>query len=214
MDIDLRCKTRLADRLARCREPRSGTVTMLLAFRLRSLLPMLALLLGGCIAVPVPEHASAVSNFEPERYLGTWYEIARLDHRFERGLEQVAASYSARDNGSIHVVNRGLESETGEWKKASGQASFIGARDRGLLKVSFFRPFYSAYMIFYLSADYCTAFVTGNDANTLWLLSRSPTVGAIDRARFVEAAHRLGVSADRIIWVPQKSDPAPRESVQ
>lgn len=187
---------------------------MFSAFRLRSLLPMLALLLSGCIAVHVPEHAAAVSNFEPKRYLGTWYEIARLDHRFERGLEQVTASYSARDNGSIRVVNRGLESETGEWKQTNGQASIIGARDRGLLKVSFFRPFYSAYVIFYLSADYRTAFVTGNDANTLWLLSRSPSVEPIDRARFIEAAHKLGVSADRIIWVPQKSEPVPRESAQ
>lgn len=173
---------------------------------------MLALLLGGCVTAPM--HAVAVSGFEPERYLGTWYEIARLDHRFERGLEQVTAIYSARKDGSIRVINRGLESATGEWKQAEGSANPIGARDRGLLKVSFFRPFYAAYLIFDLSLDYRTAFVTGNDANTLWFLSRTPTVQPDDRARFIDAARSLGVSPDRIIWVPQKSDAAPGEMVR
>src|SRR6056297_1758193 len=116
------------------------------------LLPILALFCTGCVGTP--ENIEPVTGFEPERYLGTWYEIARLDHSFERGLSAVTAHYSAREDGGIDVVNRGLDTATGEWETARGRAYFVDGRDRGHLKVSFFGPFYGAYVVFELDEDY------------------------------------------------------------
>jgi len=90
---------------------------------------------------------TAVDNFSLRQYLGNWYEIARLDHSFERGLSQVTATYSMRDDGGVRVINRGFNTETSEWESAEGKAYFIGAATTGALKVSFFGPFYGAYNV-------------------------------------------------------------------
>src|SRR5450631_1213142 len=100
---------------------------------------LLTMLLTGCVGIP--ENVKPVQNFKPERYLGTWYEIARLDHRFERGLSRVTANYSLRDDGGLEVVNRGYSSKEKKWKEAEGRAYFVKGKDQGFLKVSFFGPF-------------------------------------------------------------------------
>jgi apolipoprotein D and lipocalin family protein len=98
------------------------------------------LILASCTGIPA--NLEPVENFELNRYLGTWYEIARLDHAFERGLSNVSASYSLRDDGGVTVVNKGLKADNNEWKEANGKAYFISDPDIGRLKVSFFGPFY------------------------------------------------------------------------
>ncbi|MDZ7826347.1 MAG: lipocalin family protein [Gammaproteobacteria bacterium] len=159
----------------------------------------LLLVLTGCTGVP--EGITPVSGFEPERYLGTWYEIARLDHSFERGLSSVTAEYSAREDGGIDVVNRGLDADTGEWKTAEGRAYFVDGRDRGHLKVSFFGPFYGAYVVFELDADYRHALVAGPSRDYLWLLARTPEPDPAVVERLLARAAEAGFDVDALIRV-------------
>ena len=122
--------------------------------------------LSACTGMP--EKVEPVDNFELDRYLGTWYEIARLDHSFERGLTNVTAEYSLRDDGGVKVVNRGYDPEAGEWKEADGKAYFVEDQNTGYLKVSFFGPFYGSYVIADLDQeDYQYALVSGPDTSYL-----------------------------------------------
>lgn len=164
------------------------------------MLPVFALVLVGC--VKLPEQVEPVTGFEPERYLGTWYEIARLDHSFEEGLSRVTADYSLRDDGGIRVINRGYSAEEGEWQEAEGKAYFVEDRSIGHLKVSFFGPFYGAYGIFELDKeDYSYSWVSGPDTGYLWLLARSPEVSEKLKQRFVERTTELGFETEELIWV-------------
>ncbi|MBU2112930.1 MAG: lipocalin family protein [Gammaproteobacteria bacterium] len=109
----------------------------------------------------VPDGVTPVTPFELKRYLGEWHEIARLDHRFERGLTEVTANYSMRDDGGVKVINRGFSAEDGDWQQAEGKAYFVGDTNSGALKVSFFGPFYGGYNIAKLCDDYSVALVVG-----------------------------------------------------
>lgn len=134
----------------------------------------LVIVFGLTACMGIPEGIEPVDNFELEPYLGTWYEIARLDHRFERGLSNVTATYSLRDDGGVNVVNRGYRADKGEWDEASGKAFFVDAPDVGQLKVSFFGPFYGAYNVFELGKNYEYSLVAGPDRSYLWILGRAP----------------------------------------
>jgi len=117
----------------------------------------------------VPENIKPVTGFDLNKYSGQWYEIARLDHSFERGLEQVTANYTINDDGTVKVENRGFSTINNEWENAIGRAKFKGDADIGHLKVSFFGPFFGNYIIFELDKEnYQYAFVTGGK-NFLWL---------------------------------------------
>lgn len=156
----------------------------------------------GCTSVP--DGVQPVNDFDLERYLGRWYEIARLDHSFESGLSQVTATYSPREDGGITVLNRGYSQEEGEWQSAEGKAYFVDDENTGHLKVSFFGPFYSSYVIFELDHDgYEYAFVSGFNTSYLWLLARTPKVDDALMTHFVEKAHALGFDTDSLIVVPQ-----------
>lgn len=158
------------------------------------------LLLAGCHQPP--ENVYPVEAFELNRYLGKWYEIARLDHSFERGLEQVTAEYSLREDGGIKVVNRGYSKADNEWKEAEGKAYFVSSESTGHLKVSFFGPFYSSYVVFGLdAANYDYAFVSGPDLSYLWLLSRKPKVSTEVMEEFVQKAKSLGFETHKLIYV-------------
>ena len=136
---------------------------------------LLVLILSSCTGLPEDVHP--VDDFDINNYLGKWYEIARLDHSFERGLDKVTAQYSLRDDGGVRVINRGYSAKNAEWKEAEGKAFFVGSTDRGHLKVSFFGPFYGSYVVFELDREnYQYAFVSGPDLSYLWLLSRTPEV--------------------------------------
>lgn len=163
---------------------------------------VLILLLNSCASVP--EDVTPVRSFELTRYLGKWYEIVRLDHGFERGLEQVRADYSLRDDGGVRVINRGFSTEGGEWKQAEGKAYFVREPDEAYLKVSFFGPFYGSYVIFELDKDdYQYAFVSGPTKSYLWFLSRTPTVSKTLMNHFVETARSLGFDTEALIVVKQ-----------
>ncbi len=162
----------------------------------------LALLLSGCLGVP--EGIRPVRGFDVNRYLGKWYEIARLDHSFERGLEQVTAEYSLRADGGVKVINRGFSGKKKRWRQAEGKAYFVGDRHTGYLKVSFFGPFYGSYVVFELDhRGYQYAFVAGPDRSYLWLLSRSPAVSRQVMNRFLHRARELGFDTGKLIYVRQ-----------
>ncbi len=159
------------------------------------------LLLASCMGMP--DKVQPVENFELQRYLGTWYEVARLDHSFERGLEQVTAEYTLKDNGTVEVRNRGFDTEDREWNEAVGKAKLAAEPDQGYLKVSFFGPFYSSYVIFELGKDYDYAFVSGFNNDYLWLLSRTPIIDDALKQRFLTEAASKGFNVDEVIFVNQ-----------
>jgi len=169
---------------------------------LKGLVLLATLLLGSCVSLP--EGVQAVRGFELQRYLGSWYEIARLDHRFERGLSRVTAEYSLREDGGVRVVNRGYRAETGEWKQATGRAYFLGPEDVGRLKVSFFGPFYGGYNIIALDhEEYRWAMVCGPNRDYLWILARQPRLPEDVYARLVGQARAIGFPVAGLIRVDQ-----------
>ena len=142
---------------------------------MKKIIPLLSALLFLSACLGMPKSVAPVQNFQLNNYLGKWYEIARLDHRFERGLQQVTAEYQLKQDGSVSVTNRGFDTRRNVWKQSVGKAKFVDQRDEGYLKVSFFGPFYGSYVVFELDQNYQFAFVSGPDTSYLWLLSRQKT---------------------------------------
>ena len=161
---------------------------------------MMSLFLSGCLGIP--KNVSPVKEFELKKYLGKWYEIARLDHSFERGLNNVTAEYSLRDDGGVKVINRGFSGTKNKWKEAEGKAYFVRGKDEGYLKVSFFGPFYGSYVVFELDKEnYQYALVSGAKKSYLWFLARTPTVSKELLDRFVKTAKEQGFDTDKLIFV-------------
>ncbi|THK41603.1 lipocalin [Methylophaga sp. SB9B] len=161
---------------------------------------LLSLVLTACTGTP--KGVEPISGFELERYLGKWYEIARLDHSFERGLTAVTADYSLRDDGNVKVINRGYDQGKTKWKEAEGKAKFVKDADIAQLKVSFFGPFYGSYIVFGLDKqDYQYAFVAGPNHGYLWLLARTPQVDEAIIERFINEASQRGFNTDDLIFV-------------
>ena len=161
-------------------------------------------LLNGCSTNP-PPGISAVTPFDVGRYEGKWFEIARLDHSFERGLTDVNASYRGQTDGSIQVINRGFNPESGEWEQATGRALFTHGSDRGSLKVSFFGPFYGGYHVVALDKkDYRWSLVMGPSRDYFWILARDRQLSDELRRQLLERARGLGIPTDRLIWVSQQ----------
>ncbi len=157
--------------------------------------------LVGCSTAP-PAGVRPVSGFELSRYLGQWYEIARLDHSFERGMRDVSATYSLRDDGSVKVVNRGYDTKKAAWKEAVGRAVFTGDPATASLKVSFFGPFYGGYHVIALDrAHYRWAMVAGPDRDYLWILARDKSLSSEVRERLLTQAVALGFATEQLIWV-------------
>ncbi|MDH1471044.1 lipocalin family protein [Shewanella sp. GD03713] len=172
------------------------------------LLLISVLVLSGCLGMP--RNVEPVKDFELERYLGKWYEIARLDHSFERGLTQVTAEYSLKADGGVKVINRGYSNDTQQWKEAEGKAYFVNGDGEAYLKVSFFGPFYGSYVVFGLDQqDYQYAFISGPDTDYLWLLARTPTVSPEVMKQFVEMASARGFDTNSLIYVEQKAEVKP-----
>ena len=145
-----------------------------------------AFLVVACSSPTPPRGVTVVNNFDAKRYLGTWYEIARFDHRFERGLEKVTATYSLRDDGGLNVINKGYNPDREMWQQSEGKAYFTGAPTRAALKVSFFGPFYG-----------------GPDRDYLWILSRTPTISDEVKQEMLAVATREGFDVSKFIWVQQ-----------
>lgn len=161
-------------------------------------------LLASCTGVP--QGIQPVAPFELQRYLGTWYEIARFDHRFERGLSHITAEYSLQEDGGIKVVNRGFVATDNTWKSAQGKAYFMGDTNQGHLKVSFFGPFYSSYIVVELDQTaYGYALVTSASRDYFWILAREPQLSPDLQARLLERATALGFDTRQLIWVDHTS---------
>jgi len=167
-------------------------------------------LLSACMGQP--DGVQVINHVDANQYLGTWYEIARLDHSFERGLEQVTATYSLRDDGGIQVVNRGINSTTQELEEAVGKAYFIDPQNadktfNGRLKVSFFGPFYGAYNIIALDKNfYNYVMICGPDLSYLWILSRTPQLTYPIKQELISQAKALGFDTDKLIHVKQQGE--------
>ena len=154
----------------------------------------------GCVGIP--DHVKPVDNFKLEKYLGKWYEIARLDHSFERGLTRISADYSLRDDGGVRVLNRGYSAKDNSWKEAEGKAYFVKGSDQGYLKVSFFGPFYGYYIVLELDhEDYQFSLVCGTDKSYLWILARGPKIKEDIKDMLIAKAAALGFDTSKLIFV-------------
>jgi apolipoprotein D and lipocalin family protein len=166
--------------------------------------------LGGCVGIP--DNVKPIGDFKLDRYLGKWYEIARLEQSFEKGLSHVTAEYSVRDDGGVKVVNRGYSVEDSSWKEAEGKAYFVDSVDQGYLKVSFFGPFYGSYIVLDLDREnYQYSLVCGPKKSYLWLLSRTPEMDAALRDSVIAKAAALGFEVDKLIYVDQRGSPVIRQ---
>ena len=177
---------------------------MLKTYGVRLILAVTLVALTACTGAP--DGVRAVKGFKVESYLGQWYEIARLDHSFERNMTGVTAYYSLRDDGGLTVLNRGFKTDVQLWSEAQGKAFFVGQNDTGHLKVSFFGPFYGSYIIFdvgRVEEDYQYAFVSGMNTDYLWLLSRTPTVSNKLLSDFKLRAAERGFDTTQLIIVDQ-----------
>lgn len=156
---------------------------------------------SGCASVGPPAGTAPVSPFDLARYEGRWYEVARLDHSFERGMTDVSATYQRQADGSVRVVNRGFDPARNGWREAVGKALFTGDAQTASLKVSFFGPFYGGYHVAALDADYQWALVVGPDRSYCWILSRAPQLAPAVREQLLARAKALGIDTPALNWV-------------
>ncbi|MGE8431400.1 MULTISPECIES: lipocalin family protein [Chryseobacterium] len=156
--------------------------------------------LNSCSSMP--EKAQPVNQFDVNKYLGTWYEIARFDYRFEKDLDNAMAQYSLNADGSVKVVNSGYDFKKEKWVSVDGTAKFRGDKNIAALKVSFFGPFYAGYNVVALE-DYKYALVAGKDLGYLWILSREKTIPENIKQGFITKAQEIGYDTSKLIWVKQ-----------
>ena len=159
--------------------------------------------LFGCTSIP--DGVTPVKGFQLDRYLGTWYEIARLDHSFERGLSDVTATYQIRTDGGIDVLNKGYDAEKKSWRDAKGRAYFLGSPDTASLKVSFFGPFYGGYHVMALDSEYRWTMIAGPSHKYFWILARTPTLPQATLNDLLERARKSGFDLEGLIMVSQKN---------
>lgn len=164
---------------------------------------VLGILLFNSCSHGIPEKTNAIQDFEPEKYLGKWYEIARFDYRFEKNLNQVTATYSKNPDGTIKVDNKGYDYIEKKWKQSIGEAKFVNSENEARLKVSFFKPFWSGYNVIDL-VDYKYVLVAGKNLDYLWILSREKTIPETIKTRFLEKAKSVGYNTSKLIWIEQK----------
>ena len=160
------------------------------------------LLLTGCRSSQSTEMIPAVRGFQLERYLGTWYEIARLPHTFERGMTEVSAVYTLEKNGNVQVVNSGVKN--GAHRSIQGTAHFKGETSVGELRVSFFRPFYGDYRIIALSPDYSYAIVTSSTRDYLWILAREKKLPEEKLKQLLEQIRAWGFDTTKLEYPQAK----------
>ena len=154
----------------------------------------------------IPDGVEAVKKFDKDCYLGKWYEIARIDFKFEKDLSNTTAEYSAMRNGKIRVVNRVFNYKKNKWEKAVGKAKIVNKTDEAMLKVSFFGPFYSGYNVIKLDDAYKYALVAGKNFNYLWILSRTTNVPNTIKEDYLNFASRAGFDTSRLTWVVHNNE--------
>lgn len=160
-----------------------------------------AAILASCAErVTVPP----IRDFNTTAYMGKWYEIARLDHPFERGLEQVNATYTANPDGTVNVVNKGFNPASGRWKEARAKA--VPTKTPGQFKVYFIPLIGGDYQVAMVNPEYTRALVSGGTKNYLWLLSKTPRITKSQQAEMIRAARQLGYDTEQLIQVAQSSE--------
>ncbi len=169
-------------------------------FKINQIGKFLGLLLLQSCFLSAPAGIKPVTNFQLERYLGVWYEIARLDHRFERDLGQVTATYRLQKDGSIQVENAGTHIKTGKRKTALGKAKPVENLQTAHLKVSFWGPFYSSYIVFYLEEDYSVAMVCSHTKDFCWILARKPVLTQEQLDKYCQILKEKGFAVESLIY--------------
>ena len=154
----------------------------------------------SCSSVGIPDGVTAVQNFEKDKYLGKWYEIARFDFRFERNLDNTTAEYSLNPDGTIKVLNKGYNFKKQMWDSAEGKAKFVGSESEARLKVSFFGPFYAGYNVVDIDENYQNAMVYGGSTKYIWFLSRNKTMDDATKKRFLAKAIQLLLQVEKQQW--------------
>jgi apolipoprotein D and lipocalin family protein len=163
------------------------------------LLLMAILSLSSCATIP--KGTMAVQNFEKDKYLGKWYEVARLDFTFEKNLNNTTAEYSIKENGNIKVDNKGYDTIKKQWEQSIGKAKFVKTDTIGMFKVSFFGPFYGGYNVISIDSDYKYALVAGSSLKYLWFLSREKTMPKEIKEKYLKIAKEIGYNTSDLIWV-------------
>lgn len=164
-------------------------------------LGVLGLLIINSCSGGIVKGATAVTNFEAEKYLGKWYEIARFDYKFEKNMDNVTATYSQNPNGTIRVDNKGYDYVKKEWKESIGEAKFVSDQSEARLKVSFFKPFWAGYNVIDIDDNYQYALVAGSSLKYIWILSRTKEIPESIKQRFLEKAKKIGYNTDELIWI-------------
>lgn len=167
-------------------------------------LAFFGLMVFNSCSVGIPEGATAIKNFNVDKYMGKWYEIARFDFKFEKDLDQTTASYSLNENGTVKVENRGYNYVKKEWKESIGEARFVDDKSEARLKVSFFKPIWAGYNVVDIDDDYRYALVAGNSLKYLWILSRTQDIPDTIKQRFLDKAEKMGYNTQNLIWVSHK----------
>jgi apolipoprotein D and lipocalin family protein len=171
----------------------------ILALGSAALLTATLFTLNSCRSIP--KGANVIQGFNKEKYLGQWFEIARLDFVFEKNLNNTTAEYSLNEDGSIKVVNTGYNYIKNKRVASTGKAKFVGDDTEGRLKVSFFGPFYSGYNILALDSEYKYALIVGENLKYMWLLSREKTMPEAIKNDYLKIAKDLGYDTSALIWV-------------
>lgn len=164
-------------------------------------LGILGLVILNSCATGIPKGAAAVQDFKVDQYLGTWYEIARFDYKFEKNMDNVTATYSRNPDGTIKVDNKGYNYVKKEWKESVGEARFVNSENEARLKVSFFKPIWSGYNVVDIDDNYQYALVMGNNLKYLWILSRTKQIPERIKQRFLAKGKSVGYNTDELIWV-------------
>ncbi|MET1116044.1 MAG: lipocalin family protein [Comamonas sp.] len=152
---------------------------------------------------------AVVQNFDISRYAGPWYVLARIDHPSEEGLVQTGAYYHGNQDGSLTMVQRGLDPLSGQWVKRESRALPAGAAHEGAMKLSSQGALASDYNVVALDNSYHWAVVQGASAARSWVLSRTPTLPAEVRSQLLQQARVAGVNTEKLLWVPQERAAAP-----
>ncbi len=170
---------------------------------MKKLLFVLLFLLAGCTGIP--EGVTVVDNFALDRFLGTWYEIVRIDNSFEKELEPVSATYKLAQDGSVRVINKGYDTTKHKWSTIEGKAAFIGESSKGALKVSFFGPFYASYNVIALDkANYRWAMVCGRSKSFFWILSRDQQMEPALLKELIAQAKSLGFDTAKLRYIKKQ----------
>jgi len=158
-------------------------------------------MIGLSSCATIPDGVVAVKSFDKQRYLGKWYEIARIDFKYEKDLNNTTAEYSLNENGTIKVDNKGYNQKKRKWEQSIGKAKFVGDENVGMLKVSFFGPFYAGYNVLALDPDYKYALVGGSSFKYLWILSRETTIPEDIKNKYLKIASDFGYHTSDLLWV-------------